>query len=770
MIQRTAYRTKTPAAKAASTAREIVPEDLRLFHYLGNPQISPDGSQIVFVDRHVGDGNDYASNLWIVATVGTGSSAYRNGSPRGASRGRVARPASPRALTQGGKDSDPRWSPDGRRVAFIRSHSPQQSNLHVIEADGGEARRLTTFSEGSIGAFLWSPDGKSLAVSFRPARPEWTDAARKQREAAGLGDPPYIVESLWYRLDGKGDAVAERSRLYRVDAGSGCLREIYAQDVAGDFTFDFSPDGRQMVVSTNRAKEPFLEPWKAELLRINVATGRLVPIRGLPKGPKTAVRWSPDGKSIAYAGLIETQPHYGSENFELFVCDAAGGAARSLTAGEDVCLQAHAVSDVAGERSGPELQFGRDGRHIYCRVCVRGESHVAAVPVRGGKLKYLTRGAIDVGMGNLSADGRKMAITVCRPSRPAEVAVLECSGRPTGGQAAHRLDKGDAPLAARPAMLTDFNGPLLAELQLHEPQSHWIKAADGHAVQLWSVVPANGRSGVAPRRELPAVLEIHGGPHAQYGAAFFHEIQVLAAAGYAVFYSNPRGSKGYGHEHCAAIDGRWGTDDWTDIQAVIAFMKNHPAVDPRRMGVMGGSYGGYMTNWAISHCRDFAAAISDRGLSNLVSFSGNTDIVERPETFFPGNFWDAAEARWEQSPLKHAAKVRTPTLFIHSEGDLRVNIEQAEQFYSALKLLGVHVRFVRYPRNTSHGMSRTGPPDMRIHRLHEILAWWEKYLKPTAMRLYPKAQGRERALGYDAIQRLHREAAPQLVAPLRKRC
>ena len=157
-------------------------------------------------------------------------------------------------------------------------------------------------------------------------------------------------------------------------------------------------------------------------------------------------------------------------------------------------------------------------------------------------------------------------------------------------------------------------------------------------------------------------------------------------------------------------------------------MKQQPYVDRRRMGVIGGSYGGYMTNWVISHCHDFAAAVTDRCLSNLVSFSGSTDVIEPVSHYYPGNFWDQPEARWDQSPMKYLGNVRTPTLIIHSEGDLRCNIEQSEQLFAALKLLGVPARFVRYPANTSHGMSRNGPPDLRIHRLHQILAWWRKYL------------------------------------------
>jgi dipeptidyl aminopeptidase/acylaminoacyl peptidase len=214
----------------------------------------------------------------------------------------------------------------------------------------------------------------------------------------------------------------------------------------------------------------------------------------------------------------------------------------------------------------------------------------------------------------------------------------------------------------------------------------------------------------------------------QYGLGFFHELQLLAAAGHTVFFSNPRGSKGYGQEHCAAIRGRWGTADWEDIQTVLGFMRSHPRVDPARLGIMGGSYGGYMTNWAISHTRAFRAAITDRCVSNLVSMFGTSDYLERPDFYFPGNSWDRPDEMWRQSPLSHFAKVKTPTLIIHSEGDLRCGIEQAEQVHAALTLRGVPVRFVRYPRSTSHGMSRSGPPDLRVHRLREILAWWGRHL------------------------------------------
>jgi dipeptidyl aminopeptidase/acylaminoacyl peptidase len=224
------------------------------------------------------------------------------------------------------------------------------------------------------------------------------------------------------------------------------------------------------------------------------------------------------------------------------------------------------------------------------------------------------------------------------------------------------------------------------------------------------------------------VLLVHGGPHALYGTSFFHEFQVLAAAGYVVVFSNPRGSKGYGEDHCAAIQGRWGEADWADVQAVAGFMEQHPDIDPRRIGIAGGSYGGYMTNWAITHSDRFAAAITDRCVSNLISMAGSSDYPLVPGEYWPGNPWDDSHEIWRQSPIRSIRNASTPTLVIHSEGDLRCNVEQGEQVYAALKMLGVPTRFVRYPGETSHGMSRCGPPDLRIHRLGEILAWWKKHL------------------------------------------
>jgi len=682
MAKKAATRRKPAVARRK---RPIAVDDLLKFRPVSTPRISPDGSRIVFVEKHIGEKNQYVTNLWMVDTAG----------------------GEPRQFTSGNRDRAPQWSPDGSQVALVRAEDKRCPQIHLLPAAGGEAVALTTFPEGSLGEFRWSPDGKLLAVSFRPQHADWTQEAEKTRKETGASEPPRVIDDWWYRLDGDGYFGAQRYALYLVDVATGRHRKLYAKDTMGGFSFDFSPDSRQLVVATNRDKKAMIRPWKDELLRIDVTTGRAVGIDGLPEGPKTCVRWSPDGKTIAYAGRTGRDGSYSVENLELFVCHPTRGAARSLTAGEDHCLLAVSIGDTSEAAFAPVLEFAPDGSRIYFRLGIHGETHVASIPTGGGPLAMHTRGALDLDMGNLSSDGKRMALTLGTTTKLAEVAVAECSAK-----------------QFRTKILTDLNGPLLARREVVAPESHWIEAEDGHKVQVWVVRPP----GATSRRKAPAVLEIHGGPHAQYGSGFFHEFQTLAAAGYVVFYANPRGSKGYGRDHCAAIRGKWGTADWTDVRAVIRFMQQQAYVDPDRMGVMGGSYGGYMTNWTIGHCRDFAAAISDRCVSNLVSFGGNSDFVEAPDDYFPGNSWDRPEARWEQSPMKYMGRAKTPTLIIHSEGDLRCNIEQSEQVFSALKLRGVPVRLVRYPRSTSHGMSRMGPPDLRMHRLEQILGWWEKYL------------------------------------------
>ncbi|MCZ6835608.1 MAG: S9 family peptidase [Planctomycetota bacterium] len=517
-----------------------------------------------------------------------------------------------------------------------------------------------------------------------------------------------MIDDWWYRFDGDGYFNAQRFHLYLVDVATGSHKKIYDKDTLGFFEFDFSPDSRQIVLNVNHDRKALIKPEQTQLVRLNLSTGKATIIPNLPEGPKASPKWSPDGKRIAYAGRAGEGDIYSVENLELWVCDPIKGKPKSITAKSDYCLLAVSLSDTADVAFGPTFQWRPDSRRILVKLGWHGQVHIASIKPSGGPIDFLTKGRIDYDMGNISADSKHIALTSSTTTSLSETMVGTLSND-----------------SIETWQITNFNGPLFKQRTLSRPSTAWVKTNENSKVHVWTMLPPN----FSPRKKYPAVLQIHGGPHAQYGEGFFHEFQTLASAGYIVFFSNPRGSKGYGRDHTAHLKWKWGINDWPDFQAVIEHMKNHPNVDTKRMGVMGGSYGGFSTNWIISHCRDFAGAITDRCVSNLVSLGGNSDWIEKPDGYFPGNFWDRPEQRWDCSPIKYFKNVKTPTLIIHSEGDLRCNIEQADQVFTALKLLNVPTRLVRYPQTTSHGMSRGGPPDMRIHRLHQILDWWNRYLQ-----------------------------------------
>ena len=229
----------------------------------------------------------------------------------------------------------------------------------------------------------------------------------------------------------------------------------------------------------------------------------------------------------------------------------------------------------------------------------------------------------------------------------------------------------------------------------------------------------------------PLVVYVHGGPHAQYGNTFFHELQWLAAEGYVVLYTNPRGSKGYGEAHTKAIAGNWGSVDFDDIMTATDYACGLDYVDADRTAIMGGSYGGYMTAWAIGHTNRFRCAIADRLVANLCSMSGTCDFPWKPDAYYKGNAWSDPAALWHSSPLAYAGNITTPLLLIHSDGDLRCPAGQAEEMFAALRLQRKVVEYLRYPAESSHGLSRNGPPDLRLDRLRHNLDWLNRWLKPV---------------------------------------
>jgi dipeptidyl aminopeptidase/acylaminoacyl peptidase len=668
--------------------RPMTAEDLLRIQFVGDPQMSPDGSRILFSKKHIGEKNKYITNLFTVDLNGFVAQWTQGDS--GAGHGR--------------------WSPDGQSIAFISGREGKQPQIFLLPVGGGEARKLTDLPEGSIAGFRWSPDGQWIAFSFRETDPKWTQKAAKEREEKGLSTPAREIDSIWYRLDGDGYFLNQRHAIYVVEVATGTHRQVFAEPAAGFYSFDWAPNSKELAITATANKRPFFEPPNAQIFRVDL-DGQSWMLEGLPKGDKDTVRWSPDGRWLAYLGDVSEDDPWGVRNNKLYVVSADGGAPRCLTEKDDYCLSVMTLSDTKDAAGDGVIEWSPDSKAIYVSVGTKGEVQLGFVELEKGGIQLLTQGHHAVTVGTISRNGERFATLLGTATKPNEVAVYDLSKHEHA-----------------PHVLTQFNSALLEEVKTVEPEELWLESTDGVSLHAWVMKPVDY---LEPKR-YPAILEIHGGPHTQYGWAFFHEFQVLAAQGYVVVYSNPRGSKGYGEAHCAAIKGDWGNKDWEDIQTVTRWMQHQPYIHPGQMGVMGGSYGGYMTNWVVGHTTDFAAAITDRCVSNLISMAGSSDFPFNKDGYFGGHAWGDLEAIreiWRQSPIAYFDKVKTPTLVIHSEGDLRCNVEQGEQVFHALQAQGVDSRFVRYPQSTFHGMSRTGPPDLRLHRLGEIVSWMDKYLK-----------------------------------------
>ena len=669
-------------------SRPIRKEDLLRLTFAGDPQISPDGQRVVLTVKTIDpDQNRYLSHLWLYDLASDDLRQFTVGDVT---------------------DVGPRWAPDGRRLAFLRTLE-KRTQLWAMPVDGGEARQLTELPEGSVTQLAWSPTGDRLAFAFRPLPEERTQTASKEREQSGASTPPRVVTRMLYRLDGAG-FLDERQHIWVCDSQTGKAEQITEGD-HDDNAPAWDPQGNRIAFLSNRSQQPEHRPYEIDIWLVAPDGGTPERVE-TPVGAKGALSWSPDGGLLAYTGTEAGDDPWRPDHDQLWVVSPTGGDARCLTADLDRPVGNTTLSDTrdAFAGGGPPL-WSPDGSRLYVPVSAHGDCHVYEVPL-DGEPTPLTDGKLDV--GGLSTDdaGSRFGLLIARPTRPAEIFV--------GERTADGLDL-DA--------ITAFNQAWLDEVQLSEPEELWIDTDDGNQIQCWLLTPPNDDG----QKRYPLLLYIHGGPHAQYGHSFFHELQWHAARGYAVLYANPRGSSGYSEDFMAEIRGNWGDRDHADVMAVLNHIAARPSIDESRMAVAGGSYGGYMTNWIIGHSDRFACAITDRSVVNLQSMAGTSDIPHtllQPDGYWAGTPWDDPSTLQQQSPLRYLQHVETPTLIIHSEGDLRCPIEQAEQLFTTLKWLGVETVFVRYPAETSHGLSRSGPPDLRLDRLERIGEWLDRFLTP----------------------------------------
>jgi len=662
--------------------RRISAEDLYRFRLISDCRISPDGSCVVFVLNRVDRKTEKKhANLWIVPT------------------GRGA----PRQFTHGEQsDTSPRWSPDGRQIAFLSNRDDEkQPQLCLIPIDGGEARKLTDL-KGEFGSFEWSPDGRKLVASFRKKDRE--DIEREQdEERKKRGVVARHISRVFFKEDGVGFLPKERWHIWTVDARTGKAKQLTDGEVHDEQEPTFSPDGKQILFASNRTPDPDLSPEDIDLWTIPSEGGDLRKVE-TPLGVKLLPSFSPDGKLVAYVG---TEGRGGEgRNARLWVVPTEGSVpARDLTGQYDVCVTAWTLNDMARPMMMPPT-WSPDGKRLYFQVARHGNTTLHSIAPDGSGFETVIGDTGVVGAFAFDRDHTVLAYVQGTMTDPGQVWLRS-------------LETGKS------RKLTDANGNLLRALDLGTVEEVWFKDGDGGDLQGWVLKPP----GFDERTKYPTIIEVHGGPHLQYGNLFMHEFYFLAAHDYVVCFSNPRGGQGYGEKHALAIENNWGTVDYEDVMTWADLVGRKPYVDAERMGVTGGSYGGYMTNWIIGHTDRFRAAVTQRCVSNLISMYGSSDgswSFQREFGDVPP--WEDVENYWRQSPMKYIGNAKTPTLVIHSENDYRCAVEQGEQVFVALKKLGVDTEMVRFP-DESHGLSRGGRTDRRIERLNHILRWFEKYLK-----------------------------------------
>ncbi len=654
--------------------RKIRADDLFQMVFPITPAISPDGETIAYgLKRFDPKNNRYIADIHVVPARG----------------GRA------RQLTRGvAIDSSPVWRPDGRELAFLSTRD-KKTNVWLIPIDGGEARQLTKL-EGSIESVFWRPDGR--AIFFLHRHEEKEDPKKKAKK------PAYKhITRLWHKLDGDGYLPKDRWHLWTASARTGKATRL----TKGEFDVQcpkLSPNGRWIAFIANMDEDAdhALETQYIYLVRASGGRPRQVTRR---RGVKEFLNWAPEGKSLVCAGHFGGPGEWIKRKYKLWEVGLAEESYQDLTRGLDNFPFNDLVTDTA-QGSAAEVISYRDGKDWRLAFVVNeeGACRVYSVPRSGGRLRLEFGGAVNVLELSVSpADGRAAA----------SVATM----RDVGDIYAFRLDG-----SLRSKRLTRTNRALLGRLNLTEPEEVRFRGPAG-GIQGWILKPPGFRSD----RKYPMILEVHGGPMAQYGYTFFHEFHLLAAQGYVVVFTNPRGSSGFGLNWVKSIEGRWGTIDYDDLMSVTDSMVRKPYVDGRRLGVTGGSYGGFMTTWIIGHTNRFKAAVTQRQAGNRIVQYGASDFGWYEQYRFKAHPWEKPLAYLRQSPNYYAGRIRTPLLIIHSENDLRCPVTQADELFTFLKVQKKTVELIRF-EGESHGLSRVGSPQNRLERLNRITEWFKRHL------------------------------------------
>ncbi|MEP6603609.1 MAG: S9 family peptidase [Spartobacteria bacterium] len=735
---------------ASAQKRNITEKDLFDFVWVGDPQISPDGSRVVFVRVTVNEKKEgYNTSLWSVPTAGG---------------------EEPHQLTKGDHDGQPRWSPDGKFIAFVRANEkdgkPEPPQLSILPMSGGDSFAFTDLPKGAADP-KWSPDGKTIAfTSSNNPEDLAKQEKKKQKEeelkkavtassspspspsksgatAKATADPVKItaealvkkaeaeaehesdiqvITHAVYREDNDGYLDAKHPQhIWTVTAPKNADEKVQPKQLTSG-RFDegnvvWSKDGARIYYTSRHTDEPYYELAKTEIYAVAATGGESTKINTLELDAQD-LSLSPDGKQLAFLGAV-TQPVNSYTQPDLWIVDLAPNAKpRNLTEKFDSDLGAGVFGDNAPPRAdgGNVPIWSQDGKSLIEIYGKEGRTILASFDVATGNATDLTHGNQAVGRFRTSADGSTIVYTVSTATRISDLFALPANG-------------------GEPKQLTNSNDKLFSQLNLTEPEEISYQSFDGKKIQAWVQKPPNFDAA----KKYPLILNIHGGPHAAYGYIFEHEFQWMAAKGYVVLYPNPRGSTTYGQDFGNVIQYHYPGDDFKDLMAGVDELIKRGYIDNNKLGVTGGSGGGLLTNWVIGQTPRFAAAVAQRDIASWSDWWYSADFTLFQASWFKAPpFEDEADFK-ARSPITYIKNVKTPTMFILGEVDYRTPPGAGgEQMFRALKFRKIPTAMVRFP-NESHELSRSGQPWHRVERLQHIVGWFDKWLMGAAKPEYDVA-------------------------------
>jgi dipeptidyl aminopeptidase/acylaminoacyl peptidase len=662
------------------TKRGIEARDLFELKSVANPQLSPDGKKLVYVETTIDqEKNCYISNLFMKEVTEKSSAAqwtfgkHRNHSPK--------------------------WSATGDRLAFV-SNRTGSNQIFVMSEKGGEAEQLTFFEDG-VGNFIWSPDGEKLAISIS-LKPDQTiqNVAKqdKNKEEKDKELTAIVVEEMKYKSDGEGFWKGTYKLIVALDLKTGELDQM-TSGKSDCYLQSWSPDGKYIAV-TGDQNEDRDDSFLMDVFLLDVETKELHK-KTNSDGYFGNVTWSPNGRYLAMIG--SNREFENATLSRIWIYDVETETHSCLTAEWDVMIGDNTIGDFQQGAVDPGVLWAKDSHHFYFLATDYGNTGLYYGNLDGEIYPALLE---DQHVYGVAFDGEDQAVVASsKPTEPSDLYSLKITTGET-------------------VKLTNVNDKVLEEISLSPVESFYFESEGGLNVQGWLMYPANYNS----EEKYPLILEVHGGPHAMYGNSYMHEFQMLAGLGNAVLFTNPRGSHGYGQEFVNAVRGDYGGNDYNDLMNAVDFvLEKFAFIDRERLGVTGGSYGGFMTNWIVGHTDRFKAAVTQRSISNWISFYGVSDIGYYFTEWQIQSDLSDIEKLWKHSPLAYVNQIKTPLLILHGEKDYRCPIEQAEQLFIALKRQKKVTKFLRFPE-ANHELSRSGNPKLRLERLNAIKDWFNQYL------------------------------------------